>query len=341
LGFSVSVRIVGGGPAGSAAAVAALSEARSVHVFEKSCFPRHKVCGEFLSPEIAPLLEALGIWQEFLRLRPVPIRRSILHFGSRSTQSLLPDGAFGLSRYEFDRLLFERAVALGATTTRERVAAASFAALADSNGCNRLILATGRKSIAAAGRRLFGFKAHFEGPVNDAVELFFFRGCYIGVSAVENGITNICGIAPEHILRACEFQIDDLLSGWPPLACRVRPLSRVSRWFTAGPLVYGGQWQHFAGGGIYPAGDALGFIDPFTGLGLVNAVGTGRLAGLAASRGSPVEDYLSHCRRAVRRPFYLATLFRTILEAGLAQSLGTLIPARTLFRMTRPGAFVA
>ncbi len=332
---------MGGGPAGSAAAIAALSEARSVHIFEKSRFPRHKVCGEFLSPEIAPILESLGILQEFLRLGPVPIRKSILHFGARSTQSQLPDGAFGLSRYEFDRLLFEKAIALGATTTRERVAAENFAAPVDSNSYNCLILATGRKSIAVAGRRLFGFKAHFEGPVNDAVELFFFRGCYIGVSAVENGITNICGIAPERVLRACEFLIDDLLSGWPPLACRVRPLTRVSRWLTAGPLVYGGQWQHFAGREVYPAGDALGFIDPFTGMGLVNAVGTGRMAGLAASRRSSVEDYLSNCRRAVRRPFYLATLFRTILEAGLAQSLGPLIPARYLFRMTRPGTLVA
>jgi flavin-dependent dehydrogenase len=334
--FSASVRIVGGGPAGSAAAIAALTETPSVHIFEKSSFPRHKVCGEFLSPEIVPLLESLGIWQDFLRLRPAQLGRTILHFGTRSTQSQLPDRAFGLSRYEFDRLLFEKAIALGATTVRDRVTAESITE-AGSNGRHCDILATGRKSIAAAGRRLFGFKAHFEGPVNDAVELFFFRGCYIGVSAVENGITNICGIAPEHVLRACEFQIDDLLRGWRPLACRVDPLSRMTPWFTVGPLVFGGQWQRLAGRDIYPAGDALGFIDPFTGSGLVNAVGTGRLAGLAASKGTSVQDYLSNCRRAVRRPFYVAALFRVILKAGLARSLSSLIPARYLFRMTRPG----
>ena len=160
------------------------------------------------------------------------------------------------------------------------------------------------------------------------------------MSAVENGITNICGIAPEHVLRGCEFHIDDLLA-WPPLACRVRPLSRVSRWFTVAPLVFGRQWQHFAGSEIYPAGDALGFIDPFTGVGLVNAVGTVRVAGLAASRRSSVEDYLTSCRRAVRKPFYMSTLFRAILKAGLGQTLGPLIPARYLFRMTRSGALVA
>jgi len=327
---------MGGGPAGSAAAIAALSETNSVHIVEKSSFPRHKVCGEFLSPEIAGLLESLGIWQDFLRLRPARIKRTILHFGSRTSESQLPEGGFGLSRYEFDRLLFEKAMAAGATTSRERLEPGSFAAQSGHE-----VLAIGRKSIAARGRRLFGFKAHFEGPVNDAVELFFFRGCYIGVSAVENGTTNICGIAPEETLRDFEFHIDDFLASWPPLTNRVRPLSRISRWLTVGPLVFGRQWQHVPGRDIYPAGDALGFIDPFTGLGLVTAIGTGRLAGLAASRQSSVEQHLSNCRRAVRGPFCLAVVFRAILRAGLAQSLGPVIPAGWLFQITRPSALAS
>jgi hypothetical protein len=338
---SISVRIVGGGPAGSAAAIAALSETHSVHIIEKSSFPRHKVCGEFFSPEIAPLLDSLGIWQEFLRLRPAAIRRTILHFGFRASESRLPEGGFGLSRYEFDRLLLEKAIAAGATTTRQRVEHASVAAESGSSKRDYNVLAIGRKSIATRGRRLFGFKAHFEGPVNDAVELFFFRRCYIGVSAIENGITNICGIAPEETLRACEFHLDDFLASWPPLADRVRPLSRMSRWLTVGPLVLGKQWQHLTGRDIYPAGDALGFIDPFTGLGLVTAVGTGRLAGLAASRQSSVEQHLANCRRVVRGPLCLAAVFRAILGAGLAPSLGSLIPAGWLFQMTRPSALAS
>jgi menaquinone-9 beta-reductase len=334
---SISVRIFGGGPAGSAAAIAALSETGAVHIVEKSCFPRHKVCGEFLSPEIAPALESLGIWREFLQLRPARIRRMTLHFGTRSSQSRLPDGAFGLSRYEFDRLLFEKAIKMGATTTRQRLVPSSAVAQESSTRIGD-VLAIGRKSVATAGRRLFGFKAHFEGPVNDGVEMFFFRKCYVGVSAIENGITNICGIAPEQVLRAREFQMDDLLAGWPPLADRVRPLSRISRWFTVGPLVFGRQREHCAGRAIYPAGDALGFIDPFTGVGLVTAVGTGLMAGVAASRGSSVQKHLFNCHRAVRKPFYLASVFRTILGSGLAESLGPLIPGRYLFQMTRLGS---
>ena len=332
---SRSVQILGGGPAGSAAAIAALSATHSVHIFEKSAFPRHKVCGEFLSGEIAPLLQSFGLWQDFVLLGPALITRMILHFGTRVSQCQLPEKAYGLSRYEFDRLLFDKAVSQGATTSRQRLTPEGFAAEGASKKGGK-VLAIGRKAVTSTGNRLFGFKAHFKGPVNDAVEMFFFRRCYVGVSAIENGMTNICGIAPEGVLRAYDFNMDDLLTAWPPLASRTRPLSRVSRWFSVGPLVFSRLWDRSPGRDIYLAGDSLGFIDPFTGLGLVTAVGTGRMAGLAAGRGSSVNEHLSRCRRMVRQPMYLAKILRAVLDAGLAEILGPLIPGRHLFRMTRP-----
>ncbi|MGH9426365.1 MAG: ferritin-like domain-containing protein [Terriglobia bacterium] len=54
-------------------------------------------------------------------------------------------------------------------------------------------------------------------------------------------------------------------------------------------------------------------------------------------RRSSVETHLLNCRRAVRKPAYLATVFRAILESGLAESLGPMIPGRHLFQMTRLG----
>jgi hypothetical protein len=154
-------------------------------------------------------------------------------------------------------------------------------------------------------------------------------------------MTNVCGIAPERLLRAYEFHMDDLIASSHPLADRTRPLSRISRWISVGPLVFGGQWDGFPGHPVYPAGDALGFIDPFTGLGLVTAVGTGRMAGLASGRGSSVSEHLSNCRRMVRSPIYLAKILRAVLNAGLAQALGPWIPGRHLFRMTRPSALIS
>ena len=55
-----AVHVVGGGPAGVMAAFAAMRGGVPVQIFEKSAFPRHKVCGEFLSPAILPLLRRAG-----------------------------------------------------------------------------------------------------------------------------------------------------------------------------------------------------------------------------------------------------------------------------------------
>src|ERR1019366_2101232 len=184
-----AVHVVGGGPAGVMAALAAMRQGAPVRIFEKSAFPRHKVCGEFLSPAILPLLRRAGCGAAFLALRPAVLRSMRLYFGTRVIRHPLPEPAYGLSRYELDRLLLEHAASAGAEVVREHWSAAAPE--------DNVILAGGRRSIAPAGDRLFGFKTHFSGPVNDNVELYFFRNCYVGISAIENGATNVCGLAPE------------------------------------------------------------------------------------------------------------------------------------------------
>src|SRR5579871_1495775 len=173
---SRAVTVIGGGPAGSAAAIAAMRAGARVRLIERSHFPRHKVCGEYLSPEIATVLESLGVWERLLACEPAPIRRFALHFRESEKNCRLPEAALGLSRYCFDNILFDQAARLGAAVSGE----------APVDGGLPVILAHGRRSDARRGNRLFGFKAHFSGPVNDAVELFFFSGCYVGVNPVEN-----------------------------------------------------------------------------------------------------------------------------------------------------------
>jgi len=204
-----SIEIAGAGPAGSCAALAALSEGAAVRLYEKSPFPRHKVCGEFLSPEIRPALEKLGVWDEFVKARPSSISSVRLHFGRRETTWKLPEPAFGLSRSRLDQLLFDCA-GRGAEIIHQQFS---------STGQTE-ILACGRKGSASRGNRLFGFKAHFTGPAGDAVELFFRSRAYVGVSSVENGITNVCGLAPESELAECGFDVDHFIRGWASLRAR-------------------------------------------------------------------------------------------------------------------------
>ncbi|HOL69815.1 MAG TPA: hypothetical protein PLA43_04845 [Bryobacteraceae bacterium] len=319
-----ALRVVGGGPAGSAAALAALGEGRAVELFEKSVLPRHKVCGEFISPEAGAVLERLGVFSAFLTAGPARIGRIALHFGRKVKRARLAEPAFGLSRYALDAILMEEAALRGARVRREAAVPAA--------GC---VLATGRSAAGARGNRLFGFKAHFTGPADDAVELFFFNGCYAGVSAVENGKTNVCALAAESMLRACGFDFDAVLRLYEALAERVAPLARATRWIATGPVMLGGRFDP-AGETLYRAGDALGFIDPFTGSGILSALMTGRLAGLAAARGTPPGDHLRECRRRLARQYEVAGLFRAALRAGWADYLAWLIPGRLLFQLTRP-----
>src|SRR5262245_42090199 len=62
---NVDLLVLGGGPAGSAAAIMAARAGLRVVVFERSIFPRHRP-GETLHPGVAPLLERIGALHSIL-----------------------------------------------------------------------------------------------------------------------------------------------------------------------------------------------------------------------------------------------------------------------------------
>ena len=321
------VTVIGDGPAGSAAALAALDLSCAVKLYSRTPRPRHRVCGEFLSPEFVRVAETLGVWSRLEGAGAAPVRRMTLHIGGKTRCHNLPENAYGLSRLTLDSELLKAAAERGAALVRPGPAAPSSPA----------VIATGRRHVSAQPRpeRLFGFKAHFRGPVDDAVELHFFPGGYAGVSPVENGLTNVCGIAPLQLIEKFSFDFDALLASVPSLRARLDPLERCWDWMVTGPVCPTGLPQvHEVR--RYPAGDALAFADPFTGSGLSSALITGRLAGRAAARGHPVDAYYRRCRRALGGVLRNAAWFRRILDSGWAETLGGLAPCSWLFRLTRP-----
>ncbi|MCX6585336.1 MAG: hypothetical protein NTX13_01985 [Acidobacteria bacterium] len=319
---SNSVTILGGGLAGCAAGLSALAQGASATIFDPARAARHRVCGEFLSPEVRGSLEQLEVWPLAEACQPALMYSMRVHFGRRVCADRLPEPAIGLSRLRLDQLLRESAAARGAGFVGERQTPVP--------GC---VLATGRQTGAVRGDRLFGFKAHFSGPPGDAVELYFGDRFYVGVNPVEGGLTNVCGLAPESLLRRFDFSYEALLALSPALAERTRPLCQTMNWLSTGPLVYGRRAQP---PGVYAAGDAFSFIDPFTGAGMLNALETGRIAGLAAAGGQTPEAYQRTVLRRLRRPLFVAQVFRTAIAAGLGARLAPWIPGRWLFALTRP-----
>ena len=109
------------------------------------------------------------------------------------------------------------------------------------------------------------------------------------------------------------------------------------KWLTTGPLSFRNSLEApILNTATFPAGDALGFVDPFTGTGILSALLTGSMAGRSAARGVSSATYLDQCRRALGRVFHLAAVLRIGARSAVAEYLAPVLPGSWLYRMTRP-----
>ncbi len=283
-------------------------------MIEKSRLPRHKVCGEFFSPEIEPELERLGAWDAFRAARPANVLRTVLHFGAKCKSSRLPTPCCSRLNADttFDVTLLDLARATGAEVVSE---------LGEEPP---LIVATGRHATATPrGRRLFGFKAHFEGPVDDAVELFFFERCYVGVTTIEAGRTTSATATRRKVFcHGLVSEYDEIVTMQCPA------LSGPAQAFAASyAMVFhraAAIWTSLRARGVRLPGRRRVVIRRS-----VHGIpgdcwqrsGPGAMAGRAAAVGQPVAQYLRECRASLRQPFQVAGVLRRALEGGWAENL--------------------
>jgi len=327
----IQVVVAGGGPAGASTAIAARLEGAPVRVIERVTGSRHKVCGEFISPGGRWCLEELQLWDEFAALGPHQITRCKLHLGKHCKEWRLPECAWGLSRLQLDTFLLDQAARHGAEVVRGE----AFDHRRQDLAFSGLIVAYGRTNIHPPGDRIFGFKAHFEGPSNDAVELFFDASGYVGVSGIEAQRTNVCGLARESALRKYGFDFDAFVRRSSSMADRLAPLRRQMRWVAVGPISFSFPGNRSWPDQVYAAGDALMFVDPLTGSGILNALLTGRMAGLAAARGIASAEYLRACRSLLRTPFTVSSALRSLTWRTAFYGCTPYLPGQLLFRWTR------
>lgn len=111
----VDAAIIGGGIAGSSLAIDLARKGWSTIVLDQKVFPRHKSCGEFMSPETGQMLAMLGLADLLRELQPAIIREAALIFEHGARVSMpLPGDAWGISRYALDLKLHEAALEAGA-----------------------------------------------------------------------------------------------------------------------------------------------------------------------------------------------------------------------------------
>ncbi len=228
------VIVVGAGLAGSGIAAALAQRGWDVLLVERDRFPRHKVCGEFLSPEAQHSLQALGLLDEVAALGPVPLRgAAITTPGGATVELALPSDAWGLSRYALDARMaaaVERRggqVWQGATVTSAVRDEEGYVLHVRCRGAARqqedrilrtraVLMACGRYSSAAlpphtaaraadkrGWRDCVGLKIHYRNVrMEPRVELYLFPGGYVGINPVEGGRANVCLLITAPALQA-------------------------------------------------------------------------------------------------------------------------------------------
>ncbi|MGB5893423.1 MAG: NAD(P)/FAD-dependent oxidoreductase [Ignavibacteriaceae bacterium] len=108
------VAIIGGGPAGSMAAIYLSNFGLDVCIIEKKKFPRDVLCGEFLSEEVSAILKELKLFDKFLALNPVLISRfKSVNESGIEIHSNLSFPAYALKRSIFDSFMLNAAISFG------------------------------------------------------------------------------------------------------------------------------------------------------------------------------------------------------------------------------------
>jgi len=301
------VLVLGGGLAGLAVALDLAGRGHCVAVVERRRYPFHRVCGEYVSNEVLPYLRRLGA--DPAALAPAAIRRFGLSSpAGRMLTSPLDLGGFGVSRYQLDDFLYQKAVAQGVEFIFATVADVAFDAAA---GQHHVALADGRQLTAALvlgtygkrsaldrqlGRPFFsqrspylGVKHHLRLPgfARDVIELHNFRDGYAGVSAIEGDKLCFCYLTTRANLKAAGGSIaaleSEVLARNPRVA---NILGHAERLYAQPEVINEISFapklpveQH-----LLMVGDAAGLITPLCGNGMAMALHGAALAAPLADR---------------------------------------------------------
>lgn len=287
--------VIGGGPAGSSAAITAARNGSRVLMLERGRFPRNKVCGEFVSAESLALLWSLldgCSWHQLHDAVSIPEVR--LFIDSSILSAPLDPPAASIARFNLDEALWYSAENTGVDALQE-VAVRSVSG----GGPFHLVTSAGefesRAVVNASGRwsnlnalpasenpkeKWLGLKGHFsEHPPRLSVDLYFFDGGYCGTQPVtlqgagaDEDRINVCTV----VRADAATTLAEVFALHPALQERSRRWQPLGEPISTAPLVF--RQPQAVKDGMLMTGDAAGFVDPFVGDGISLALRSGALA---------------------------------------------------------------
>ena len=289
--------IIGGGLAGLCNAIHLSKFDKKVLLIEKNNYPKHKVCGEYISNEVLPYLEFLDI--NPFNFGAVKIDRFELSTTKGNLISAkLPLGGFGISRYKLDFELSKKAIKNGVTILKDIVLNVDFSNDSFLVQTKENKKYTSKITIGAFGKRsvldvkmnrnfiqkkapYLGVKIHVKGNFpEDLVALHNFKGGYCGVSKVENNAINLCYITNflsfkkykniDDFQQKVVFQnhfLKEIFNGSEAIFEKPLTISQIS-FVTKNPVE-----NH-----ILMCGDSAGMIHPLCGNGMSMAIQSAQMA---------------------------------------------------------------
>ncbi len=359
------VVVIGGGPAGSAAAIALARAGSEVHLVERQRAIGDAICGGFLSWRTLQQLEALGIASEALGGQRVT--RLALFADERKATSRLPHAAMGVSRHRLDMLMLDRAAAFGARIELGvkvrgigddgRIDCGAAGML----NANALILATGKHELPGTRRTMpdriandpvLGLRVRAEPAeglaalVGDGIELHLFDRGYAGIVRQEDGGGNICMAVRKSLLGEAGGSPAALFAKLgadnPRLGERLAHVADLGATDAIASVPYG-FIAHGTEPGRFRVGDQAAVIPSLAGEGIGIALASARDAVAALLRGGAdaAESYQAGFARSAARPMRIAGAAWRAAEHPRAAQVGVSaarwLPAlpRGLARATR------
>jgi flavin-dependent dehydrogenase len=300
--YSHEVTIIGGGPAGSIAAIKLTDLGFDVCLVEKKIFPRETLCGEFLSKEVIENLNELNLYEEFISLNPNPIKNfKLINNDGREISVNLNFPAFGLRRSVFDDFLLtavkrKRIKILQPAEVKEIRREDNCFVLTIKYKDGGCITVASKYVIAAYGKQnnldkslkrnfvfyksnLNGVKLHLNANLfkefkKDDIKIYLSDGIYCGVNLVENNYITICFLENTRKQRNSSRQnLLNFISGTEKFKSLFNPgyeeYIKSNMVYGTGNIFFGK--RKAVENGIFMIGDAAGVIAPITGDGIAMA----------------------------------------------------------------------